>query len=245
LNLQTNAILGALASLETYLDPALRDPAALDWIGRRLREERLVAIRDAFQPAFAERMHRCLDESNDWRAHEKFEEHFHYHHHNLYEPQAFPSDLAWCQGIFDSPATKDFAAELTGRDCGGPLAFSASWYLPGDYSLPHTDAVSHDQSAKRQVAFVWHLSPGWRSEWGGALFWCPRNLYLAPAFNTLVLFNVSPDSYHFVTPVSPYAGAKRLAINGWWIGAPPDRTGEPGATQPERLALDGPVVEAY
>jgi len=243
--MQNNAILGALASLETYLDSALTDPTALEWIGCRLREERLVAVRGAFQEAFAERMHRCLDESRSWGAHEKFEEHFHYRHHNLYDPQTFPSDLGWCREIFDSSATKDFAGALTGRDCSGPLVFSASWYLPGDYSLPHTDDVGRDRSAERQVAFVWHLAPGWRSEWGGALFWCPRNLYLAPSFNTLVLFNVAPDSYHFVTPVSPYAGAKRLAINGWWTGAPLDSEGEPDAPGAEHLALDGPVVDAY
>jgi Rps23 Pro-64 3,4-dihydroxylase Tpa1-like proline 4-hydroxylase len=121
--------------------------------------------------------------------------------------------------------------------------FSASWYLPGDHSLPHTDAVTHADGEQRQVAFVWHLARGWRSEWGGALFWCPGNVYLAPTFNTLVLFTVGPNSYHFVSQVSPYAQGKRLAINGWWTG----RTAVPvGPEQaPELLKLDGVAVEVY
>jgi len=132
-----------------------------------------------------------------------------------------------------------FAERISGRACPGNLAFSASWYLPGDHSLPHTDAIAHAAEHNRQVAFVWHLSRDWRSEWGGALFWCPTSLYLAPEFNTLVLFNVGPDTHHFVTTVSPYAQGKRLTINGWWTG--------PGATGDLReraiARLDG--VEIY
>ena len=61
-----------------------------------------------------------------------------------------------------------------------------------------------------------------------------------PAFNTLVLFNVGPDTSHFVTTVSPYAQSKRLAINGWWTG--PDATGEPLHVEPTRLSMG---VEVY
>ena len=136
----------------------------------------------------------------------------------------FPEDLRWCRQVFDSPSTRQFAERISGRACPGNLAFSASWYLPGDHSLPHTDAIAHAAEHNRQVAFVWHLSRDWRTEWGGALFWCPKSVYLAPEFNTLVLFNVGPDTHHFVTTVSPYAQAKRLTINGWWTG--PGATGE-------------------
>jgi 2OG-Fe(II) oxygenase superfamily len=72
-----------------------------------------------------------------------------------------------------------------------------------------------------------------------ALFWCPKSLYLPPVFNTLVLFNVGPDTHHFVTEVSPYAQGKRLAIKGWGTGrqdrpqAGPERS-EGGPTSIER-----------
>ena len=117
------------------------------------------------------------------------------------------------------------------------------WYMPGDHSLPHTDAVPGSAGAKRQVAFVWHLAKDWRSERGGALFWCPKSLYLPPLFNTLVLFNVGPDTHHFVTEVSPYAQGKRLAVKGWWTGQSP--TGDPLRVKPERLEGGPASIEIY
>jgi Rps23 Pro-64 3,4-dihydroxylase Tpa1-like proline 4-hydroxylase len=160
---------------------------------------RLVVIRDAFVASFAERIHRSLDACVAWQVYERYEKHFHYHHHNLYKTSDYPPDLAWCEQIFGSLATKALATRLSGRECMGPTAVSASWYLPGDHSLPHTDAVPASDTATRQVAFVWHLARDWRSEWGGALFWCPKSLYLPPVFNTLMLFNVGPNARHFVT----------------------------------------------
>jgi len=74
----------------------------------------------------------------------------------------------------------------------------------------------------RDIAFVWQLAKNWRSDWGGALFWCPKALYLQLVFNTLLLFNVRPDTNHFVTQVSPYAQGKRLTICGRrWPGSTP------------------------
>ena len=177
-------------------------------------------------------MYRSLDTCTTWRVYEGYEEDFHYHHHNLYDAPDFPADLAWCSKIFDSPSTKAWATRLSGRSCPGPAEVSASWYLPGDHSLPHNDVAPSGPNLSRQVAFVWHLAKDWRSEWGGALFWCSKGCYLPPDFNTLWLFNVGPESTHFVTHVSPYAQGKRLAINGWWTG--PATTGDP------RLERTGP-----
>jgi hypothetical protein len=84
-------------------------------------------------------------------------------------------------------------------------------------------------TANRQVAFVWYLAKDWRSEWGGALFWCPKALYLPPVFNTLVLFNVGPDTSHFVTQVSPYAQASASPSTDGGRDRPPrrNRSGRP------------------
>ncbi|KAH8061226.1 hypothetical protein JL721_8887 [Aureococcus anophagefferens] len=74
----------------------------------------------------------------------------------------------------------------------------------------------------RTVAYVWHLSKGWRPEWGGALYWAGADHAVAthPAsFNTLVLFCVTTTSAHFVTTVSPHHEGKRLTFNGWWQSA--------------------------
>jgi hypothetical protein len=237
------AVLDAVLSIEGYLHPSLRGPGSvMEKAGAGLAAGGLVVIRDAFEPAFAERMHRSLDACTTWRVYEKYEEHFHYHHHNLYRKSEYPPDLKWCNKVFDSVATKTWATRLSGRECVGSTAFSASWYLPGDHSLPHSDATESGE-AKRQVAFVWHLTKDWRSEWGGALFWCSKALYLPPVFNTLVLFNVGPNTSHLVTQISPYAQGKRLAINGWWTG--PADTGKRVWPAPDRIGVNGALIEIY
>jgi len=234
----------SLPSVETYLRPSLRGPgSALTNAVPRMAAGELIVIRNAFEPDFAERMYRSLDSCTSWRPFEGYEEDFSYHHHNLYHPEEYPTDLAWCSKIFGSSRTNEWVTRLSGRSCVGPAQFSASWYLPGDYSLPHNDIAESDEKSTRQVAFVWHLAKDWRSEWGGALYWCARAYYLPPVFNTLLLFNVGPGSNHFVTHVSPYAQGKRLAINGWWTG--PAATGGPVWKGPDRISTGSAEIEIY
>jgi len=234
----------SLLSIETYLRPSLRGPrSALTDVAPRLAAGGLVAIRDAFEPDFAEQMYRSLDHCTTWRVYENYEEDFHYHHHNLFHSEEYPADTAWCSKVFDSPSTKAWVAQLSGRSCPGPAEVYASWYLPGDHSLPHNDVAGSGPNFNRQVAFVWHLAKDWRSEWGGALYWCPKASYLPPVFNTLWLFNVTPESTHFVTHVSPYAQGKRLAINGWWTG--PTATGDPVWKGPDRISAGDTEIAIY
>lgn len=234
----------SLLSIETYLRPSLRGPgSALTDVGPRLAAGGLVAIRDAFEPDFAERMYRSLDRCTTWRVYENYEDDFHYHHHNLFHSDEYPADLAWCSKVFDSSSTKAWVTRLSGRSCPGPAEVYASWYLPGDHSLPHNDVADSGANFNRQVAFVWHLAKDWRSEWGGALFWCPKASYLPPVFNTLWLFNVGPESTHFVTHVSPYAQGKRLAINGWWTGQ--TATGDPVWKGPDRIGTGSTEIVIY
>jgi len=234
----------SLLSIETYLRPSLRGPgsALMDAVPR-LAAGGLVAIRNAFEPEFAERMHRSLDTCTAWRVYDGYEGDFHYHHHNLYDGPDFPADLAWCSKIFDSPSTKAWATRLSGRSCPGPAEVSAAWYLPGDHSLPHNDVAPSGPNLSRQFAFVWHLAKDWRPEWGGALFWCSKGCYLPPEFNTLWLFKVGPESTHFVTHVSPYARGKRLAINGWWTG--PATTGDRLWKGPDRISTGSSEIVIY
>jgi Rps23 Pro-64 3,4-dihydroxylase Tpa1-like proline 4-hydroxylase len=176
-------------------------------------------------------------------VHENYAERFSYYHHNVYHPEEFPADLVWCSKIFNSSKSKAWATRLSGRRCLGPTSISASWYLPGDHSLPHTDNVTTGAHYIRQLAFVWHLAKDWRSEWGGAFYWCPKASYMSPAFNTLYLFNVGPESNHFVTEVSPYAQGKRLTVNGWWTG--PAATGDPVWKGPDRIGAGDAEILIY
>jgi len=230
-------------SIENYLHPSLRGPAsALADALPRLAAGRLVVIRNAFEPDFAERMHRSLDNCAAWRVYEGYEDNFSYHHHNLYQPDEYPADLAWCSKIFNSASTKAWATRVSGRSCIGPVQFSASWYIAGDHSLPHNDILVNE-NLHRQLAYVWHLAKDWRSDWGGALYWCARGWYLPPTFNTLVLFNVGLESNHFVTHVSPYAQGKRLAINGWWTG--PTARGNSVLKGPDVISAGSAEIEIY
>lgn len=202
----------ANSSLLTYLNAAYCGEETWSAVKQQLAAGQCVVLENAFKVDFAERMFKCLDEFDDWKPYEDYSmPDFHFHHHNVYEKGAFPSDLVEGDRIFSSRETKAFVARLSGRDCEGDVTFSGSLYLPGDCSLPHTDC-----SDTRNVAFVWHLTKEWRREWGGALYWCSSCASIPPSFNTLVLFNVSEVSAHFVAPVNPMARAKRLAINGWW-----------------------------
>jgi hypothetical protein len=208
----------AVNSIEFFLNPKLSGDGGLaQQIGAHLINGDLIVIREALQPLFAERMFACLDQFADWKVYEGYEEHFHYHHHNIYDDKLLPPDLVWCRQIFSSDATKNFIQRLSQRDCAGETTYSASLYLPGDHSLPHNDFIGN-KDKHRQIAFVWHLTKDWQSEWGGDFFWCRKNRYVPPSFNSLLLFRVQPANMHFVTVVSPHAESKRLAISGWWTG---------------------------
>jgi hypothetical protein len=231
-------------SIENFLRPSLRGPAsALKAAIPRLAAGALVVIRDAFEPEFAERMYRSLDSVPAWPLHDNYAKRFAYHHHNLYHADQFPADVSWCSKVFDSSSSKAWATRLSGRPCPGPTEISASCYLPGDHSLPHNDNVTTGKHYIRQLAFVWHLAKDWRSEWGGAFYWVPTASYLPPAFNTLYLFNVGPDSTHCVTQVSPYARGKRLVINGWWTGM--TQTGDPAWKGPDRIGTGSTEIFVY
>ena len=221
-----NELLGRmLTSLEFVLNPrVLANEASKRQISDHLTNGGLVMIRDALQETVAVRIFECLDQFSDWKVYEDYRTKFHYHHHNIYEHSLYPPDLNWCREIFNSELTKRLIQTLSHRDCTGETIFSASLYLPGDYSLPHDD-LPGDEGAYRQVAFIWHLSRNWQPHWGGDLFWCRKNRYITPSFNSLILFNVSTESSHHVTQVSPFAAAKRLAISGWWTSKSENQEG--------------------
>ncbi len=198
-------------SLESLLRSDLREPSTAERLARALDAGHAVVIRNALSQDFAESVHAALDASDGWKPFEGYGNDFHFRHHNLYEDALLTGELARCKRIFDAAETKQWASRVSGTNCGGPVSFGASWYMPGDYSLPH-----NDHQHPRSVAFIWHLSREWDPSWGGSLYWCPRNTHVAPQFNTLTLFNVSPSTWHFVCPVAPQARGKRLAVNGWW-----------------------------
>ena len=147
--------------------------------------------------------------------------------------------LRTCMELFDSPRTKAFMEQLSGRPCGGVTALTAAWYQAGDYGLPHTD-----EAIDRTVSFVWHLAKDWDDGWGGQLVWCKNGASVFPRFNSLAIFVTRPDSLHFAAAVSSRATGKRLGVNGWWHQP---RTAQPtGAWKPPAPGMqDRHVLASY
>lgn len=197
-----------------YLSPHITQPDTLAEIRDKLRDGKVVVLRDAFIPEFAETMHQDLLQLN-YTLQERYDpDGFHVIQYNVYQFSDFTQSMLAAAKMFESQDTKNLIQELTGRDCSGVVRTTASWFAPGGYVLPHSD-----HRDERTVSFVWHLSKNWLPEWGGALYWnteVNEHAYVHASFNTLSLFSVTDKTIHMVTPVSPHATEKRLTWNGWY-----------------------------
>ena len=97
------------------------------------------------------------------------------------------------------------------------LAFTdgqATAYGVGDFLTCHDDDVA---GKNRLAAYVFGMTPQWRTEWGGLLLFHGKDDSTAtahvPRFNTLDLFAV--PQRHSVSLVTPSAPRRRYSITGW------------------------------
>lgn len=208
-------------AIQRYLNPELFAGEYLNEVGAKLRDGEIVAIQDAFQEDFADKVHDLLKRESDWALLEKATKGGFLARTHI--PRAF--SRAWIhrkpvfaklEKIFKDPETMEFMETLSSRDCQGDVAVQPTSYDPGDYLGPH-----HDHGGQRTVAYAWHLARDWLPEWGGALHWAHAKTHIHgfnhPTYNTLYLFNVRANSVHSVTPVSPHAPPRtRLCVSGWW-----------------------------
>jgi Rps23 Pro-64 3,4-dihydroxylase Tpa1-like proline 4-hydroxylase len=108
--------------------------------------------------------------------------------------------------------------ELLRRITGfGDIDFAdaqATAYRPGDFLTTHDDGV---EGKNRKAAYVFGLTPTWRTEWGGLLLFHDElgdvERGLLPRFNALNIFSV--PQRHSVSAVAPFAGEIRLSVTGW------------------------------
>ena len=71
----------------------------------------------------------------------------------------------------------------------------------------------------RSMTFLWQLTKDWKPEWGGAYYWNHayyENAYQHASYNTLIMWSVTSQSVHAVTPVTRKAKGKRLTFGGWY-----------------------------
>jgi SM-20-related protein len=110
-------------------------------------------------------------------------------------------------------AVRDCLRRMTGEDAVAFADGQATAYAPGDFLTGHTDAVPGKQ---RHAAYVFGLTPQWRTEWGGLLLFHGERGAItgtSPGFNTLDVFAV--PQLHSVSRVGPEAAFRRYAITGW------------------------------
>ncbi|KAM8894564.1 prolyl 3-hydroxylase OGFOD1 isoform 2-T2 [Spinachia spinachia] len=115
----------------------------------------------------------------------------------------------------------------------------------------YTDVLlCHDDELEgRRVAFILYLVPPWQSSDGGTLDlyttdsnFQPQSIVksLVPSLNTLILFEVSPVSFHQVSEVLTKDKC-RLSLSGWFHGPPlerPPRHIEPAVLRSPHLPRD-------
>ncbi|EFO17959.2 hypothetical protein LOAG_10540 [Loa loa] len=106
----------------------------------------------------------------------------------------------------------------SGVNLNPEVAITSSNYNYTDLLLPHDD-----QCEGRKFAFTLYLTPDWKETDGGQLllYDCDDNndpISIAkitnPMENMLVMFEVSPRSWHMVTEVLSQRG--RLSLHGWF-----------------------------
>ncbi|MCP9261822.1 2-oxoglutarate and iron-dependent oxygenase domain-containing protein 1 [Dirofilaria immitis] len=108
--------------------------------------------------------------------------------------------------------------DVSGVDLNSEVAITSSNYNYTDLLLPHDD-----QCEGRKFAFTLYLTPDWEETDGGQLllYNCDDNnnpisvgKIMNPMENMLMMFEVSPRSWHMVTEVLSKKG--RLSLHGWF-----------------------------
>lgn len=153
------------------------------------------------------------------RARDKF--HFLYDVHPLSnegEPYPNPSHfLSDITAFLNSTPVLDFARAVTGSQEIAYASAQATRYRPGHFLNQHDDGDGRN-AQKRKAAYVLNMTPQWRLDWGGSLLFSDRPGHITegypPAFNALNVFSVPQE--HLVGFVSPFAGAARYSITGWF-----------------------------
>jgi SM-20-related protein len=108
-----------------------------------------------------------------------------------------------------------FVRSVTGLEDIQRVDAQATLYRPGNFLTAHSD---EETGSTRRAAYVIQLCRNWRAEWGGLLQFLGADggvtETFVPGYNQMALFAVPQE--HTVSMVTPFAGAPRLAITGWF-----------------------------
>ncbi len=205
--------------LPTYLNrDVFADEQRLAQIREQLVGERLVAIRNAFDPELAEAVYRHLDQVAHWSHSVAYERDFQFSYHDMTGAELLPPLKSLWAAMLGA-RSREWMEALCGRPCDGEVEVTSSWYPPFGYVTPHTDG-----GKRRSIALVWHLTKDWDDRLGGDFLWYPSGTVFRPSFNSLFMFRVTAShSLHAIAPVSPVARAKRMAVVLWYGTSEPNQ----------------------
>ncbi|MDO9369258.1 MAG: 2OG-Fe(II) oxygenase family protein [Sphingopyxis sp.] len=125
-----------------------------------------------------------------------------------------PDPLPGFIAFLSSPAVLERLNHVLGSGTAGFADGQATSYGDGHFLTCHDDDVA---GKRRQAAYVYSLTPGWRPEWGGLLMFHGSDGNIeeafAPQMGALRLFSV--PQRHSVSYVTPVAPEPRVSITGW------------------------------
>ncbi|XP_014835935.1 PREDICTED: prolyl 3-hydroxylase OGFOD1 [Poecilia mexicana] len=143
---------------------------------------------------------------------------------------------------------RSWLGDVLGVELEPTVDISCAKYEYTDVLLCHDDELEG-----RRAAFILYLVPPWQSSDGGSLDlystdsnFQPESIVksLVPCWNTLVLFEVSPVSFHQVSEVLTQDKC-RLSLSGWFHGPSlerPPRFKEPSILKHPHLPRDETVL---
>ncbi len=117
--------------------------------------------------------------------------------------------------FINSPPMLDFVRRVTGFDDIIKADAQATMYRNNQFLRFHRDEFEDEGW---RVAYVLNFTKNWQPDWGGFLQFYDdemniENAYI-PRFNALNMFAVPAD--HSVSYITPFAGAPRYSITGWF-----------------------------
>lgn len=195
---------------------------------QELLRQPVVVINNALESDVAEELYQQLIESRLWARQgpdeaksEEYRKGFNFKRDyiDLDNPDAPPAVTAVYNYLISEEIRKLFS-EFCGNQCDSFRA-SATIFNKGDHITEHNDLSIYERANmpkyKRVLTFNYYLSKNWDPAWGGNFIWKKPYQVINPAFNTLVLFNVTTNSEHQVDPVLVDTDVKRLSITGWFL----------------------------
>jgi len=119
--------------------------------------------------------------------------------------------------LIRSQPFRKFAERITGLSLGDTMLLNAYSYEAGDFLALHSDNVK-----EKRLSFVLYLTPQWEGRFGGGLeimgLEGGDHLKIEPEYNSLVIFDVTARTEHYISPVDACAGSRaRLTISGWLL----------------------------